>query len=227
MNLLDAVVLAFILFYLIKGYFTGFARTFKIIINFIVSILIFGIFFKDLHNWILKTRFFLKIKDWSMEQLVNLTGGEINPENLLNNIEFVNIPDFLKDFVGKNIDLETLGNINLSEYLSQFFAIIITSVVAIFIINIIVYIIFIIFDGIFNLFSKVPIVKKIDRILGLIVGGLKSIIILYILQIFIMPFILNPSFIWLKDLLDNSIITSKILSNNFLVNFILHLFEKF
>lgn len=228
MNILDTIALTVFILCLIEGYFKGALQKSFDILGFILSAILFRIIQPFINSLFLKSSFYEKFKNWILKDLNFSTLFNTVEFDLANptHIESLNIPNVIKEQLLKTNNEELFSSLNASssaDYIIGFISTIIISIISIIIIMFVVYTIINILFKFSKFLTKLPILGKVNKFAGIIVGGVNGIIVLWILGFIVSIIAFFPSFSWVKDQLNNSRIASPIFENNYLINFLMYL----
>ncbi len=173
---------------IIKGRNNGFVKTALSIVAAIVGILIAKEYCEPVALWI-EEHFIRNAATNSItEVLSNHIGGTVQdvinalPAYIKNAAEFAGVE--IESFVSGAITTESIGNVSQSIYssLSEFAIIPAAKVVAFVLIYAIANVLFSIVISLVNNIFRLPILNGLNRILGMIVGGVKGVFEMYVIS---------------------------------------------
>lgn len=228
MNILDSIALTIFIFCLIEGYFKGALQKSFDILGVVLSFILFRIFQPFINSFFFKSSFYEKVKNWILEDLNFSALFETVEVDLANpaQIESLNIPNIIKEQLLKLNNEELFSSINANspaDYIIGFISTIIISIISIVIIMILVYAVINILFKFGKFLTKLPILGKVNKFSGIILGAINGIIILWVLGFIVNIIAFFPSLSWLKDQLNNSKIASPIFENNYLIDLLMYL----
>ena len=222
MNILDLIVILILAYFIISGYFKGLLSSILEIGVFIMSIVIFRFLYPIISVLLVNTPIYENFKNWIGTSLSNY--GISASSNVL--IE-VGIPEFLSEKItglfGKNIIDSVFGN--AIEYISNLAFNIVTGIVTFIVVIIIVSILVIFIVKYLKLITKLPVVRQINKIGGVLIGGFMGILFIWFIGIFILILVLFPKYEVLSNLIETSKIAAPLLENNYLLDLFLQLLK--
>lgn len=223
MNILDLIVILILAYFIITGYFKGLISSILEIGIFIMSIVIFRILYPLISNLLLNTALYENFKNWFGSKL-----GEYGISAASNTLVEFGVPSFLREkivgFMNSNTILDSFVG-NAIDYISTLFFNIIVAIITFIIVIIIVSILGVFMAKYLKLLAKFPIIKQVNKIGGVLIGGFIGILLLWFIGIFILILVLFPKFDSLNDLIETSKIAGPILKNNYLLDLFLQLLK--
>lgn len=225
MNILDFVLIAIFIACVINSYYKGFFKEILGIVSFILSIVFFYILYPIVNNWLLKSIFLKKVKDWVIHDLNLVDFVTTTQEDVIATIQTLNVPQIIKDVLIKNNNevYYKIFNVNsVVEYIANFIAIIIISLITVFVLIVVVSIVMRIVFKKINILCKLPVLGKFDKIGGIIIGIVKGLFTLWIVCIIILILSIFPQLSFLKDQFDG-FLTEPLIRDNILSKLLLKL----
>ena len=227
MNWLDLVILAFILGFGIIGMHNGFILTVFKLGAFFISAYVSIKFYPVLAGLIMKTAIYTNIKAGIYKNLlisqqaqvpkVNSQVRQATADSIISNLH---LPGFLKGTLESQIpDPARLVDINrILDTVSGLLAKVVIDVISLVLLYILIRIGLTFFRFILQSIAKLPLFKQIDKLGGFTLGALEGLLTIYIICAVLVIFNSNPSFKWLFDALDKSILTKFLYQNNFIID---------
>ncbi len=201
--LADICVLAVVMFFVYSGYKAGLIRSFVKVASYIVSIIISFFLYPVISDLLVKTPIFEKLVDLIEKKY------QLNP--------LIDVPTdtfgVLSNYIGKGVQAATEG-------FAQAIAVLLVNILAFVIVLILSKIIIRIVGSLFNIFTKLPVIKQCNRLGGAILGGMVGVLVLYLVCAgFFLFSPIDPHSRAFYEI-ENSTFASEIYHNNFILNFI-------
>lgn len=201
--LADICVLIVVMFFVYSGYKAGLMRSFVKIASYIVSIIISFFLYPVISDLLIKTPIFEKLVD-AIEKKHQLS-------------PLVDVPTdtfgILSNYIDKGVQAATEG-------FAQAIAVLLVNILAFVIVLILSKLIIRIVGSIFNIFTKLPVIKQCNRLGGAVLGGVMGVLVLYLVCAVLFLFSpLDPHSRAFYEI-ENSTFASEIYQNNFVLNFI-------
>ena len=225
MNILDFILIAIFIACVINSYYKGFFKQAFDILGFIIGIAFFAILYPIINNWLLKSTFLSKVKDWVISDLHLAQFVATTQEDIVSGIQNLNAPEIIKELLIKNNNnafYELFGVDNVVEYIANFVAMIVISLVTVFFVVLVVDIIITILNKTNNIASRLPVLGKLDKIGGIILGIINGLFTLWLLGIIILVLSVFPQLSFLKGQLDG-FLTGPLINDNILSKLLLNL----
>ncbi|WP_317366420.1 CvpA family protein [uncultured Tyzzerella sp.] len=225
MNILDFILIAIFIACVINSYYKGFFKQVFDILGFIIGIAFFAILYPIINNWLLKSTFLSKVKDWVISDLNLAQFVATTQEDIVSGIQNLNAPEIIKELLIKNNNnafYELFGVDNVVEYIANFVAMIVISLVTVFFVVLVVDIIITILNKTNNIASRLPVLGKLDKIGGIVLGIINGLFTLWLLGIIILVLSVFPQLSFLKDQLDG-FLTGPLINDNILSKLLLNL----
>lgn len=228
MNYMD---IATIVIFAVFGYFgfkTGFTKmALHVVSQFAVIILTYminPIFSKMLRS----TPIFDTLKDSIISNLgIDNIADQVSRQAQTSLINSLQLPDFLKTalFDNNNPQVYKVLDVNaVSDYIGGYLANIIINIISFIIIYLAFTVFFIFISKSLKIVSKLPIIKHLNKTLGLAAGLLQGLIVIWVLFVILTMLLPKQSTLSIFNELSNSIIAIKLYDSNILLNFILQVF---
>lgn len=200
----DIAVIAIIALSTFIGYKQGLVKSAIKILSFFIAIIVALVIYKPVSSVIINNT---SIDD----NIKNAIIEKISPEEIEENQEVV---------VEDNVALKLIGNAtNTIEGIADAFAVKLVEIATLLLIYIIIKIALKFVSALTDLITKLPLLKQINEVGGIIYGVLKGIILVYtILAVVYLttPLLSNT----VSESIDKSIITKTLYNNNFILNMI-------
>ena len=225
MNILDFILIAIFIACLINGYYKGFFKEVFDIVGFILGIVIFAILYPIMNNWLLKSSFLPKVKDWVIYDLKLAEFTATTQEDIVAGIQALNAPQIIKDLLIENnneVFHKMFSANNVVDYISNFVAMIVISLITVFLVVLITSILVTILSKSTNFLSKMPALGKFDKIGGVGLGALNGIFTIWLVGIIILVLSVFPPLAFLKGQLDG-FLTGPLINDNTLAKLLLNL----
>lgn len=197
----DSVIVVIIIFSLIQGFRCGFINTFIHTLGWVLAIILGFAWYPYVLDFLKnKTNFYETIQKKIMERIAENANSAT--ESAVDGL-----PQVIKDVIGNATD--AIAN-SLAYGLSNIIFNIIAFLVVALAIKLVLYII----SSLFSKTSNEGVLGCIDGFLGLIAGGLKGFIIVYILLALLIPVTSLTDTEFIIDELNNSVLGSYLYENN-------------
>ena len=222
--IVDILIILFIILLTFIGYKMGLTKSLLKITSFILSLIIAFMLFRPISMYIInETQIDDKLEEKIQTEILNSKREEIEDAEKKEENEPKkenNIPRVTMEYINKVLkDAEKNTKEAVAETLAKEITVSVINICVIFIVFILSKIIMLFVKGIANLIVKIPVIKQIDKISGIIYGFTKSLLIIYfILAIisFASPILGN-----LTKKIQNSTIGSLMYNNNIILKFLL------
>lgn len=206
--LITTLTILFFVFSIRKGYQMGFFKKLLSIASLIIAIILTKALYINVAN---VTNDYTNI-------IPNISSALKNAFN--NSSSFDNIPiDGAKDIFNFFNMNESINNISdtLAKGIWEVVCGIITFIAVMLLLKIII--------RLLDFIDFVPVIGKLNKILGGALGIVEAFFILWILFLIIRMLTIVPQFKVVEDYINNSFITSSVYNNNFIYNFFVNLFK--
>lgn len=224
----DKILLIFLLIFAIKGYRKGFILSVFGFLPFLGALIGTKILNPVFNKFLRGTFIFEKITNFISEKLdfssaiTNAVSG--SQTEIINNMK---IPDFLKVKLIENnnsVVHEVLDTSGIQDYITKFLANGILNILCIIILFVGIYLIIKLIIRFFDTATKLPGLNFLNRVLGMIIGILKGIIIIWFVFTIMFFFIVSPAWQPLFEGIQNSILGKLLYDNNMLLAIVLSIF---
>ena len=212
----DIIVVAIIALAAFIGYKKGFIKTGFCIVSFFVAIALTFMFYQPVMEIIKENTGF---EEWLTGYLNQLEWkndkGSVAPaaeEVETSNSYINNLPDTVVEFIGLNEIKENAKNMIIEKIVA--FAV---KLLAIVIVYIAVRIILVVVVVVLDIVAKLPVLKQFNEVLGLAVGIVLGLIRVYIILTIVTLISSLPVAAGLVNIINNSVITSYLYNNNFIL----------
>ncbi len=200
----DICVIAVVAFCVYRGYRSGLMRSFIKLLSYIVSIIISFFLYPHISGFLMKTPLYEKLSQIIGEKYILQGTSEMtNGESL----------GFFAKYIGKGIE-------NVAAGIADSVAVLLINILAFVIILLLSRFLIHIVGSIFNIFTKLPVVKQFNRLGGAVFGGLMGVLILYIISAIICFVAPLDSHSMVSKQLDASVFAAEIYENNLILDFI-------
>ena len=216
--IIDAIIVLIIIISSFLGYKKGLTKSFLKIFTFIIALVISFVLFKPISNIIINNTDIDENLQKAIEEKFNQSeeNKQVEQKNDENS-EKNDMPTIFNNFISEKInDATAEAKDVIVKEASKQIAITIINVGVVILVYIISQIVLIFIKGITDLVTKLPVIKQCDKLGGVIYGLLRAAIILTIISL-IAP-IINSTV--LLDMINDSIIGSKLYNNNIIFNII-------
>lgn len=199
--LADICVIAVVAVFMYIGYKSGFMRSFVRIASYLVSIIISFFMYPAISDLLIKTPVY--------EKIVELINQKYQLQPL------IDVPTdtfgILQNYINQGVQTATAG-------IAEAIATLLINILAFVIVLILSKLVIRIVGKIFNIFTKLPVIKQFNRLGGAILGGISGVLVLYIACAVMFLFSpLDPhSSIALE--IEQSTFASEIYENNIILN---------
>lgn len=211
--LIDLVVIGIIAICIFLGYKKGLIGVLFTILSFLIALIIAFVLYKPISNAIIaNTQIDETIQNAIMEKVLkNKTEENITPEQANNTSQIV--IDYINSYTN---EIKNTGTEIVAKNLAQTTIGIVVFILLLIISRIILYF----FKAIFNIIAKIPIIKQVNKLGGIVYGVIKGLLIIYI--ILAITSLLAPM---LSDLeifkaVNNSFIAGYMYNNNLILKII-------
>ena len=211
--LIDLVVIGIIAICIFLGYKKGLIGVLFTILSFLIALIIAFVLYKPISNAIIaNTQIDETIQNAIMEKVLkNKTEENITPEQANNTSQIV--IDYINSYTS---EIKNTGTEIVAKNLAQTTIGIVVFILLLIVSRIILYF----FKAIFNIIAKIPIIKQVNKLGGIVYGVIKGLLIIYI--ILAITSLLAPM---LSDLeifkaVNNSFIAGYMYNNNLILKII-------
>ena len=220
--IIDAIIVLIIIISSFLGYKKGLTKSFLKIFTFIIALVISFVLFKPISNIIINNTDIDENLQKAIEEKFNQSeeNKQVEQKNDENS-EKNDMPTIFNNFISEKINDATAEATDvIVKEASKQIAITIINVGVVILVYIISQIVLIFIKGITDLVTKLPVIKQCDKLGGVIYGLLRAAIILIIIFtiISLIAPIINSTV--LLDMINDSIIGSKLYNNNIIFNII-------
>ena len=224
MNILLIIVILIIALCAIYGYWKGFIRMLFSIISLAATIVLVMAVTPYVSDFLInKTSTYNHLKVKVTQVFIGAGGGErefLSPEQML---AAYNVPEGVKDLLVKNNNKETYENLMVNafdEYVSSYVAkMIINSLSFIFAFLLITVIMRMTIFSL-DIFTKLPIIKGINKTIGLLAGTAQGVVIVWILFVGATIFLNENAGQEFSEMVNESIFLSFLYKTNFIMRFV-------
>lgn len=207
---LDIILVLILLISIFMGYKKGLVNVAFNILAFLMALIITFILYKPVTNLVIKNTDF----DEKIAQII-VENGTIKEDG---NVEE---RSGIEGYIDKYVKDTTINATNNTvESLSKIVAEKVVSIIVIILLFIVSRVLVILLKFLFNSLAELPIIKQCNEIGGLIYGVIRGVVVIYILLAIIFFIVsMNNSQFW-TGLIDSSIITKMIYTNNLILKII-------
>ncbi|WP_425448715.1 CvpA family protein [Dethiothermospora halolimnae] len=219
MNIIDVVMIVIILLNGLEGLKKGFILSVMDILGFVIAGYIAKIYYISFSRFIVNnTNIYNKLNTFIMDKVSKVLHRGNGGSTLDSAIEAFEFPNILeKHIINQHINNKA---INITESISNSLTNIIINIISIIIVFFIAKMIINIVANIINGIFKLPVLKSINNLLGLLTGAIKGLLIIYILFALITPIIVTSPDGWLSNRVYTSIIGQYFYENNIIILFL-------
>lgn len=170
------------------------------------------------------------------ETLKNNISNSVNMDAITNqllasqgteHIKALQLPGFIKDSLVENNNYEIYNILqvdNLKEYISGYLANICINVISAIGVFLLIFIILKTLESVLDIITRLPVLKSINRMLGLVIGLCIGCIMVWVLCTCITFFYANPQFENITQIIETSKIAKVFYYNNIILDTIVNLF---
>ena len=219
--LVDILIVGFFLGSLILGYKMGFVKSMFKFFSGILS-LIFAIeFYKPFSELMLKTQLFYSIRDNIRSNVLGILGNiQIKPKVDVSKLvlDKMFIPNPMKESVLNDIknSVNIENSSQIAEIIGSRVSAIIVQLISVILIFLLIRILFFVLKILLERVFCLPILKQINKVFGLVLGGIEGIFVVYIL-LSIVVVMDNRAII---EAINNSFVTKYLYYNNIIIDII-------
>lgn len=202
--LADICVVAVVAFFIYSGYRAGLMKSFIKLLSYIVAIIISFFLYPVLSGFLVKTPLYDMLvrvigENYIMQGAADMTNG--------------NTFGILTEYIGAGIESAAAGIAgSIALLLINILSFIIVLILSKFIIRIV--------SKIFNIFTKLPVIKQFNRLGGAVFGGAIGVLLLYIICAVIFLFFPFSPQSKIAQQIDNSVFASELYENNIILDYI-------
>lgn len=207
----DGIIVIIVIFAVVQGFRHGFVHTFIHTVGWILAVVLGFVWYPHVIKFLKeKTDFYDsvhgKIEDRIAENAGNTTDAAMT-----------GIPEVIRDLLDKAIDSATNAIVtSMSENLSN----LIFNIIGFLVVAIAIKLALMLLTMMFSKQKNSGIIGGVDGIFGLLAGGLKGIILVYILLAFMVPITSLSGSAFLMDQLDGSVLGSYLYDNNLILKMV-------
>ena len=199
--LADICVIAVVAGFMYIGYKSGFMRSFVRIASYIVSIVISFFMYPAISDLLIKTPIY--------EKMVEIINQKYQLQPL------IDVPTdtfgILQNYINQGVQTATAG-------IAEAIATLLINILAFVIVLILSKLVIRIVGKVFNLFTKLPVIKQFNRLGGAILGGISGVLVLYIACAVMLLFSPLDPHSRIAYEVENSTFASEIYENNIILN---------
>ncbi len=199
--LADICVIAVVAGFMYIGYKSGFMRSFVKIASYIVSIVISFFMYPAISDLLIKTPLY--------EKMVDLINQKYQLQPL------IDVPTdtfgILQNYINQGVQTATAG-------IAEAIATLLINILAFVIVLILSKLVIRIVGKVFNIFTKLPVIKQFNRIGGMILGGISGVLVLYIACAVLFLFSPLDPHSRIAYEVEHSTFASEIYENNIILN---------
>lgn len=169
------------------------------------------------------TPLYTMIQAWNMEKVSSLTvvqGVQSQAKAIQDATAW--LPSFIGEELIKNNNSEVHALMkvsNLAEYISQYITNLCMSILAILIVWLVVKIILSVGIGTLDLIAKLPVIRTANKALGAGLGGIKIMLMIWIVCLLLPIIVVIPQFAGLQGAVDSSLLTHWLYENNVILHY--------
>ncbi len=199
--LADICVIAVVAGFMYIGYKSGFMRSFVKIASYIVSIVISFFMYPTISDLLVKTPLY--------EKMVELINQKYQLQPL------IDVPTdtfgILQNYINQGVQTATAG-------IAEAIATLLINILAFVIVLILSKLVIRIVGKVFNIFTKLPVIKQFNRLGGMILGGISGVLVLYIACAALFLFSPLDPHSRIAYEIEHSTFASEIYENNIILN---------
>ena len=199
--LADICVIAVVAVFMYIGYKSGFMRSFVKIASYIVSIVISFFMYPVISDVLIKTPLY--------EKMVEIINQKYQLQPL------IDVPTdtfgILQNYINQGVQTATAG-------IAEAIAMLLVNILAFVIVLILSKLVIRIVGKVFNIFTRLPVIKQFNRLGGMILGGISGVLVLYIACAVLLLFSPFDPHSRIAYEVENSTFASEIYENNIILN---------
>jgi len=228
MNWVDFAVIGIILLFALIGMARGFIFSIFGLASFFVSVVVSLKFYPLVAEAMMKSVLYTSIKAsilknllMQRQTLIPASGGQTGEAAAQTVVDKLSIPGFLKQSVLDRIPdpSKLIDPSRIMDTVSSELARIVISVLSLFLLYALVRVGLIFIRFILEGIARLPLFKQLNRLGGLVLGGVEGILMIYILCTLLVLFNSAPQLKPVFQALDNSLAAQFFYQNNFIVDF--------
>lgn len=182
MNWLLIIVLAIIVINALIGRRVGLVKIVFSLFSFIVALLLTTWISPSVNDMLLRNEFFYQKTSQKVEDVLFLKGEETTSDNEETLIDSLPLPKTIKESLQENKEKQEAS---IKSYITSYVTNIVINALAFVLTFVVIFIVLWLLSIAFNIISKLPILNQINKIAGLLVGGLQGLLIVWILFVLI------------------------------------------
>lgn len=200
----DICVIAVVAFFVYRGYRSGLMKSFIKLLSYVLSIIISFFLYPHISGFLMKTPVYEKLSALIGEKYISQGAADIaNGERL----------GFFAKYISQGIE-------NAAAGIADSIAVLLINILAFIIILLLSRLLIHIIGSIFNVFTKLPVIKQFNRLGGAVFGGIIGVVVLYIVSAVICLAAPLDSQSKLVKQLDASVFAAEIYENNIILDFL-------
>ncbi|MDA3847615.1 MAG: CvpA family protein [Vallitaleaceae bacterium] len=229
MTYLDFIFIGIIVFSSVAGAIKGLITTVFGFLSTVIALIFAYVFYHFLSGLLIEST---KLFSFFQEKIADALDLNALSQSVVSNIDRkemiqgIEVPGFLKTLLIENDNSEIYNALGINannqagDYVSSFLATIAINVMAFIILFIIGLIIIGILTNILDLIAKLPVLKQVNHVGGLILGFITGVIMLWVLSLGLYLIVSMQGGGDLQALIDKSTVVLIFYDNNLLLNFL-------
>ena len=226
--ILDIIVIGMVILPAWKGYRKGFIYAALGFLPLVAAFLGARLFSPVCSKWLRTTGLFSFFQErvYNGLHLQNLTShtAEQSQTEIIQQLE---IPDFLKGSLLENNNAvvhSLFQTEQIQDYIASYIANICLNVISVVLVAMVVYIGMRLFLGALNIVASLPVISTVNRVCGLLIGGMKGVCVIWFVGILLSFFYSNETFRQFFLTLEKSYVAQFLYQHNLLLLFVLKIF---
>lgn len=217
------VVLAFLAFFVIKGFRKGFLRILFTTFSIILTVAISACFTNTLAEFLTEKTSIGPGVEEKIESYIDRKFAEKEQEAQDKEEDFIEslpLPQFLKNKIQESNTLteyRTVGVNSFKEYIVAKLSDITMKAIAFLMLSVVIYILLRIIFHLLKIISRIPILRGLNKILGMVIGLAEGLLILWCICILIMAFSTSDLGTKCVEVIQQSKVLSLIYDHNLLI----------
>lgn len=229
MSIFDIGVIFVLAVFGIMGYKKGVFRSTFNLLSIIISLYLSKYLYPFISTFIKSsTGIYSKIKYSIVEQLnlsYNLNDTGIKAEHEF--IASLELPEFIINSLLENNNYEVYNILDVTkieDFIGEYIANLVVNALSLFIVFIVTFILVKFIFISLDIFSKLPIINPINKILGFFIGIIQGLLVVWISNIILLYFLTKKENLELFNSLKNSLFAYYLFENNLIINLITLIF---
>lgn len=220
--IIDIIVVGLILLAAVVGYKKGLINMITTLLSNVCALVLSIIIYPVIYNVLKLTPIYIRVQEWVKEKVgvVDFGAGlQTQGKAIINNLDW--LPEFMSEALVQNNNTEVykvLGVNNITDYISVSISNVIMALLAILVTWLVLNVIL---AGGFKMLGKVvasvPIISNVNQLGGLVVGGIKGLLLISIIGLIIPLIMTMPGCEVITQYIEESYLTKWLYENNLIL----------